>query len=199
MKVNKNSLRKKFRELRSSLSIREREEKNKKITKRLFSLKEFKRAKTIMFYVAFDSEVKTEEMIETTLNSGKKVVIPFVIDKKEKMGVSEIRKDYKKHLKKGAFGIMEKKGPFIKGFNSSSIEMVVVPGIAFDKQGRRIGFGYGYYDRFLKNLRRETPLVGLAYELQMAERVSNNLKYDVSMDLVVTEKRVIRVKKDYIN
>ncbi len=190
MNAGKSTIRDEFKKLRNSLFLEERAEKSKKIGKKLFSLKEFKKAKSIMFYLSFGSEVKTEEMIEKALNVGKKVVIPFVVDKKGKMEISEIRRGYQKYLKKGVFGIMEVEKPFIKKFNRNSIEMAIVPGIVFDKEGRRVGFGYGYYDRFLKSLRKEVPLVGLAYEIQIVEKLPFK-KCDIGMNLILTEKKVM--------
>ena len=126
---------------------------------------------------------------------GKRVVLPLVIDRQGKMEVFEVKKDYKKQLTKGAFGIMGIKKSLMEKFNKNNIEMVIVPGIVFDKKGQRIGFGYGYYDRFLKKLKKEVFRVGLAYELQVINEIPFKKKYDVDMNSIITEKRVINVKK----
>ena len=195
MKIDKNNLRNKFRKLRKNLSLEEREEKSKKIAQRLFTLPEFKEAKVVMFYFSFEGEVVTEEMINAALNMGKKIVLPVIVDRQGEMEVFQVSKTYKKQLKKGIFGIMEIKKPSIKKFNKNNIEMVVIPGIVFDSRRQRIGFGYGYYDRFLKKLRKEVSRVGLAYEFQVIDKIPFNRKHDINMNLVITEKRVIRAKK----
>lgn len=195
MKTDKNNLRDEFRKLRNILLVKDKEKKSKRIAQRVFSLQEFKKARVIMFYFSFDGEVGTEEMIDTALNMGKRVVLPVVIDKQGKMEVFEVKKDYKEQLTKGAFEIMEIKKSLTKKFNKNNIEMVIVPGIVFDRKGQRIGFGYGYYDRFLKKLKKEVCRAGLAYELQVINEIPFKKKYDVNMNLIITEDRVIKVKK----
>ena len=195
MKTDKNNLRDKFRKLRDSLLVKDKEKKSKRIAQRVFSLQEFRKACVIMFYFSFGGEVKTEEMIDAALNMGKRVVLPVVIDKQGKMEVCEVKKDYKKQLTKGAFGIMGIKKSLMEKFDKKNIEMVIVPGIVFDKKGQRIGFGCGYYDRFLKKLKKEVYRVGLAYELQVINKIPFKKKHDVDMNLIITEKRVIKIKK----
>ncbi|MCK4532468.1 5-formyltetrahydrofolate cyclo-ligase [bacterium] len=195
MKTDKNNLRDKFRKLRNSLLVKDKKEKSRRIAQRVFSLQEFKKARVIMFYFSFEGEVGTEEMIDTALNMGKRVVLPAVIDRQGKMEVFEVKKDYKKQLTKGAFGIMGIKKSLMKKFNKNNIEMVIVPGIVFDRKGQRIGFGYGYYDRFLNKLKKEVCRAGLAYELQVINEIPLKKKYDVDMNLIITEDRVIKVKK----
>jgi 5-formyltetrahydrofolate cyclo-ligase len=195
MKTDKNSLRDKFRKLRDSLLVKDKEKKSKRIAQRVFSLQEFRKARVIMFYFNFEGEVRTEEMIDAALNMGKRVVLPVVIDRQGKMEVFEVKKDYKKQLTKGAFGIMGIKKSLMEKFNKKNIEMVIVPGIVFDKEGQRIGFGYGYYDRFLKKLKKEVFRVGLAYELQVINKIPFKKKHDVNMNLIITEKKIIKVKE----
>ena len=195
MKTDKNNLRDKFRKSRNGLLLKDKEKKSKRIAKKVFSLQEFKNARVIMFYFSFEGEVRTEEMIDAALNMGKRVVLPVVIDRQGKMEVFEVKKDYKKQLTKGAFGIMGIKKSLTEKFNKKNIEMVIVPGIVFDKEGQRIGFGYGYYDRFLKKLKKEVCRVGLAYELQVINKIPFKKKHDVDMNLIITEKKIIKVKE----
>jgi len=198
MEEKKRKLRQEFLKKRDSLSRGEIKSKSEKIEKKLFSLPEFQRAKTVMFYVSFRSEVETEKMIRNALKLKKKIVIPVVHG--EKIVVSEI-KNLKKELIKRSFGIKEPKKEFRRRVNQKEIDLVVVPGVVFDKRGGRLGYGKGYYDRFLrsKSIRprmsrsHQCALIGLAFDLQIARKIPL-VKKDVKVDKIVTESRIIDCK-----
>ena len=144
-KPTKEETRKKFLEQRGNIDKKINREKSKIIKEKLFSLEEYKNAKTVMFYVSFGSEVYTHEMIQEVL--GKKIVIvPKIID--FEIITCEI-KDFSE-LESGKYRILEPKDNN-KEFNMREIDIIIVPGAAFDKEGNRIGYGKGYYDRLLKN------------------------------------------------
>jgi len=198
MEEKKRKLRQEFLKKRDNLSRDEIGSKSEKIEKRLFALPEFQRAKTVMFYVSFRSEVETEKMIRNALKLKKKIVIPVVHG--EKIVVSEI-KNLKKELTKGSFGIKEPKKEFRRRVNQKEIDIVVVPGVVFDKRGGRLGYGRGYYDRFLrsKSIRsrmsrsRQCALIGLAFDLQIARKIPL-VKGDMKVDKIVTESGIVDCK-----
>jgi 5-formyltetrahydrofolate cyclo-ligase len=198
LEEKKRKIRQEFLKKRNNLSRDEIKSKSEKIEKELFSLPEFQRAKTVMFYVSFRSEVETEKMTRNALKLKKKIVIPVVYG--EKIVVSEI-KNLKKELTKGSFGIKEPKKEFRRRVNQKEIDLVVVPGVVFDKRGGRLGYGRGYYDRFLrsKSIRsrmsrsRQCALIGLAFDLQIARKIPL-VKGDMKVDKIVTESGIVDCK-----
>jgi 5-formyltetrahydrofolate cyclo-ligase len=152
---------------------------SKRIHEFVISSKEFKSAKVIGAYYAFGSEVKTDLVLEKAKTLGKKVALPSV--EGESLAFYELSSG--KYLVKGRFGIME---PLPYG-PVDRIDLLVVPGIAFDKKGYRLGYGKGYYDKFLA--KKEVFSIGLAYSFQLLESLPKG-KYDKRLDAVATEKGV---------
>ncbi len=167
-----------------------RRKKSRKIKKRLFSLEEFKRAHTILFYYSKGSEVETEEMIKEALQKGKRVFLPKVRGREIYLG--EI-KDLGKDVEKGSFGILEPKGT-PKKTTPKGIDLVILPGIAFDLKGKRIGYGKGYYDRFLKELPKKVSFIALAYDFQIVNSLPCK-RHDRGVGKVVTERRVLERRR----
>jgi 5-formyltetrahydrofolate cyclo-ligase len=116
-----------------------------------------------MFYVSFGGEVDTKRMIKAAQKSGKIVAVP--VCKKNRVTIRPCILEDKTELVKGTYGICE---PARKKFvNLKDIDLVLVPGLAFDKQGNRLGRGKGCYDYFLKRLPKDTPTIGLAFDFQI--------------------------------
>ena len=140
----------------------DRKRKSKIIKRKLFKEKVFKKAKRVMFYVSFDGEVDTKEMIKESIKLGKIVAVP-ACRKNRLIRPCKLGKCAK--LRKGLYGIYE---PAIKKFmNLKYLDLVIVPGVAFDKEGNRLGRGKGYYDRFLKKIPKKTVSLGLAFDFQI--------------------------------
>jgi 5-formyltetrahydrofolate cyclo-ligase len=185
----KEKVRRELINLRKSLSKNEVLEKSNKIKDRLFKMKEFKEASTILFYISYDNEVFTHDMIKDSITNKKNVVVP-VTDKKNKtliLSKLEIWDD----LCIGTYNILEPKKEKIKEISIDKIDLIIVPGVGFDKQGHRIGHGKGYYDNLLKN--SEAPTIGLAFEFQIIKNIPIE-RHDVPIDKIVTEKRLIDCK-----
>lgn len=186
MDLSKAAIRKEILKLRALHPETERLSKSAEIEKRLFSIKEFAAAKSVLFYAAKGDEVLTRGMITRALSEGKRVALPVV--REQDLILSEIR-SFEGDLAPGKFGILEPKA--VVPVEPEKIEMAVVPGVAFDERGNRIGFGKGYYDRLLKRLGRTIPKIGLAYEFQVVPKIPAG-EWDVPIHLIVTEKRTIR-------
>ncbi|MBI2659471.1 5-formyltetrahydrofolate cyclo-ligase [Candidatus Woesearchaeota archaeon] len=141
-------------EKRKALSKIEIAEKSAKIRENLYSLDEFKNSKNILFYVSFNNEVGTIETIKELLankkENGKNIIVPYVEKNNSMLQLSEI-KDFS-DLEPKTFGILEPRENKIKNVDIGKLDLVIVPGIAFDKSGHRIGYGHGYYDQFLGKL-----------------------------------------------
>lgn len=190
----KTPTRKKFKLLRMRLSKEEVLAKSSQIKKLLFSLPEFVRAKTIAFYVAKkeSGEVETEGMIKESLAAGKRVLVPVVDKVRRKIQFSELL-DYDSELAPGAFNILEPKPSCRRFVPVQEIDLVIVPALAFDLKGYRLGHGGGYYDRLLREIasaKPSTPFVGLAYEMQVVDNLPKTFR-DVPVNILVTEKRVL--------
>ncbi len=180
-KIRANALKK-----RCNLSERERAIKSRAIIQRVLSLQEIKRAECISCYAGVNSEVRTLSLISQLLASSKKVAVPAVVDR-ERMEMYQI--ESLDELEKNN-GFIEPRGEFRRFCGPERIDAVLVPGIAFDEKGHRIGYGKGYYDRFMKRLRKGIPLIGLAFECQIVKKIPVE-EHDVRLEKIITEKRTI--------
>jgi 5-formyltetrahydrofolate cyclo-ligase len=148
----------------------ERRRRSKAIRSKLFRLTAFRRAKTVCCYVALPYEVDTWQMIEEMLTKGKRVVVPVSQRKTRALRCSEVR-DPASELAPGAHGVLEPRRGAFRPVPIRELDMVVVPGLAFDRRGRRLGHGHGYFDRFLARLPKAVPTIGLAYRFQVLDRL----------------------------
>jgi 5-formyltetrahydrofolate cyclo-ligase len=157
------------RQIRSKILLRlkkqedkKRVQKSKLVKEKLFRDKVFKKAKVVLFFISFGGEINTQDMIKEVRKSGKIVAVPVC----KRNGI--IRPSVlleKARLMRGLYGISE---PAIKRFvNLEDLDLVIVPGIAFDKKGNRLGRGKGYYDRFLRKLPEKSSSIGLAFDFQI--------------------------------
>jgi len=185
----KQTLKSEIFEKRKALSKEEIKEKSSKIKENLYSLEEFKKAKNILFYVSFNDEVDTQEIIKELLaNKEKNIIVPYVVKNNPILQLSEIKNF--NELEPKTWGILEPKDEFIRKFDIENVDLVIIPGIVFDQNGHRIGYGYGYYDRFLKKLDKNVVKIGFGFEFQIVDKIPEE-KHDVPVDIMVTEKRVI--------
>ena len=157
------------------------ENKNKKdlnIMSKLLTLNAYKNAKRVMVYLSFGGEVDTINLINKMLKDGKNLCAPVCLDK-QKM----VAKSFNSliDLKKGAYGILEPCGKIV-----NTVDLILVPGVAFNEERHRIGYGAGYYDRFLKENKART--IGLFYEMQRACFLQDET--DVSLDMIITENKI---------
>ena len=148
----------------------ERRQRSEAIRRKVFRLTAFRRAKTICCYVALPYEVQTWRMIEEMLSKRKRVVVPVVQPRSKRLALSAVC-DPDADLAKGAFGVWEPKRSARRPVALREVDLVLVPGLAFDRRGHRLGHGYGYFDRFLARLPKATPTVGLAFRFQLFDRL----------------------------
>lgn len=175
---------------RSHLSGQYTKEKSAIVKNKLYSLPEFKKAKSILFYASFNNEVDTQEIIRELLNKKEKnIIVPYVEKNNPILQLSELHSF--DELEPKTFDILEPKKNFTRDFNPEKLDLIIVPGLVFFKDGHRIGYGYGYYDRFLRTLRKKPVKIGLAFDFQIAEKIPHE-EHDVPMDIIITEKRIIR-------
>lgn len=175
------------RQIRSKMLARlklqkeeDRDRKSRLIKNKLFGIRAFRKAKTVMFYIAFGGEVNTKEMIKEALNLGKKVAVPVVAKNCRMMQPCLL--DHRGHLVRGPYGVWE---PAIKrAVKLKELDLVIVPGVAFNRKGKRLGRGKGCYDYFVNRLPKKTSSVGLAFNFQILPDLPATSN-DVSVNRVI--------------
>ncbi len=183
--MDKESIRKLVLARRNALSLHDVREKSKLIQENLFLQTEFIQASTVCLYIAFGNEVSTKEIIEECYKYNKKVVVPVMFGDNDLEAAEFLGFD---KLKPVLFGIQE---PFpVKPVKIDEINLVIAPGVAFDEKLNRIGFGKGYYDKFLAKLSKGIPIIALAFEMQVLKEVPS-YETDIKMNKIITEKRMI--------
>ncbi|MEW8973496.1 MAG: 5-formyltetrahydrofolate cyclo-ligase [Tissierellaceae bacterium] len=157
------------------------------ITSSVLNSSYYKNANTIMTFISFSDEVNTHDFIRKAISDGKRVTVPITFPKTREIKASHIL-DFGE-LELGYYNILTPKKEFIRFIPPEEIDLIIVPGVAFDKNGYRVGYGGGYYDRFLSNL-PNVVTIGIAFELQMIDEVPKD-KFDIPVNFIFTEKKVI--------
>lgn len=161
-----------------------------RICQSFMSLPEYAAAQTVLFYVDVRSEVRTRQSLPEALTHGKKIVVPWCNDQGE---LELFHLESMEELSLGMYRILEPKPELRrlppKVVPVEKLDLVMVPGVAFDRTGARMGHGKGYYDKLLEHARPDTPLVALAFECQLFDAIPT-AAHDVFMDKVITENAV---------
>ncbi len=181
----KKFLRKKILNLLRNQKEEQRLSKSRIIQKKVTATKEFKQAKIILFYASFMGEVDTWNMMRQALRLGKKVFLPRVLKDQKKMMFCLIE-NLENDLFPGTYGIMEPCEGCVSLSDPAQIDLVIVPGVAFDKNNHRLGRGGGFYDRFLNELSSSIPTFGLAFDFQIVKHLPYNRMLDVQVSRVVS-------------
>ena len=184
MKNVKKDLRARIRRRLKFQSPKSRREKSALIAAKLFAEELFRRAERVAFFVSLPEEVDTRRMIDLALRLGKRVAVPKTDLKKSRLDFYEISS--RRELTKGVLGIPEPEGNASRRQRGSTLDCVVVPGLAFDKNFNRLGRGGGFYDRFLKKVGKKTVKIGLGYSFQLVAKVPAEA-HDTRLDLVITD------------
>lgn len=170
-------------------ALADREGPSRRIHQRLAGLDEYLHAGTVMCYVSFRAEVHTRPIIEGAWAAGKRVVVPYCVGRT----LDLFRLTRFDELAESTFGLLEPHPQLRpdpgRRVEPADLDLIVVPGLAFDRQGGRLGHGKGYYDRLLASTRPDARRVAVAFECQLVDRVPQ-LEHDVPMDKVVTEQAV---------
>jgi len=155
--------------------------------RQLLALEIFDRAACIALYAPAHNEVDTGDILAAAFLAGKRVLYPAVCgDRMVLRQVQELA-----NLERGSFGILE---PCPTGIDHQADEadLIVVPGVAFDLRGHRIGYGKGFYDRFLRHPGRNAHLVALCHDFQLIDGHIPAEEHDMRMEFIVTDKRIVR-------
>jgi 5-formyltetrahydrofolate cyclo-ligase len=176
---------------RDAIPLPVKKAKSLAIKDRLFSIEEFSRASSVLFYASFRSEVDTSILIQEAISMGKKAVLPKVDS-----NLTSLTKHSVNGMHETSSGYMGIPEPVTDPCcNIEEIDLIIVPGIAFDETGGRIGYGGGYYDRLLPRVKGLRPIVALAYEEQIYDNLPR-AEHDIEMDIVLTDRKTIRVIKE---
>ncbi|GAB6179607.1 5-formyltetrahydrofolate cyclo-ligase [Desulfotomaculum defluvii] len=196
--MDKDRIRKQVLEARGNLSQGEVVDKSNSITERLLCCNLYQLARTIMVYLDFRNEVKTDSLIKHALGTGKQVVVP-VVNTQDRSMISSLLVNYPEDLTSGSYGILEPAPDKVRPMDPREIDLVIVPGAVFDYQGNRMGYGGGYYDRFLPRLRKDAVALALAYEFQVRQDFAMLMgQYDQPVQYIVTEKRIIQCQNSVL-
>ncbi len=187
-------LRNKILGARDLLSASERHEKSSSAVQNFWSLPEMKRWSTLFIYVNFRSELETLELIRLCLSQGKRVAVPLV-DASTVSMIPLLIQDPEKDLVPGYYGIPEPDPQKSLRVAAREIDAAVIPGSVFDIQGGRLGYGGGYYDRFLVNDAPQAKRIGLAFEMQVVEKVPVE-PHDQPLDILITEKGIVHLPRN---
>ena len=182
--MNKGKIRENIFKLLKEQGEESRQKRSFEIKKKLFSQPLFLQANTVMFYIAKREEVDTTGMIEDALKIGKKVVVPMILVKEKKIIPSQLVNP-KEELEKGPYGIYQPQKQFMREVLLKTIDLLIVPGLAFDQAGNRLGRGGGYFDRFLSKFsKRNVPVFGLAFKFQILNKLPV-LKHDIPVNKLI--------------
>ncbi|MEG2738452.1 5-formyltetrahydrofolate cyclo-ligase [Clostridium sp.] len=187
MKNIKNELRKEMIKRRNEINNVEKIKMDNKIIETFINTIEYKKCKQIFIYIGFGSEINTKKLIEHALEDGKEVYVPKVIKK----DMVFIRIDNLENLVTSNYGILEPIGDK-SDFDVDKLGIVIMPGVVFDKQGNRIGYGGGYYDKFFNNNSINARKIALVYDFQIINAIPSE-EHDIKVDSIMTEEKLIEI------
>ena len=193
LKNYKNAMRKKYLDIWDSFTKEDIRNRSAIIFNKLKETPEYKNANNIMCFVSFNNEVETHEFIEEAILEGKSIYIPVILDDepesifKKTMKISKI--ESLQGLIKNHMGILQPPCETLKISDAKELDLLVVPGIVFDKRGYRIGYGGAFYDRFITFLDSQKPgipKIGVCFNESYIEEVPYDI-YDKKVDSVITD------------
>jgi 5-formyltetrahydrofolate cyclo-ligase len=184
LRTRKRALRRHVRELRDALPWDDRAVRSRAVAHNVLNLPALKGATTVMAFSPFGSEVDTRPLMQGLLERKAQLVLPRV------EGRSIVAVAYRSGdpVRRASFGALEPAGGDVVA--PQEIDVVLTPGLAFDRRGYRLGYGRGYYDRFLRRLRPDAVTIGIAFAVQIVDQVPRG-RGDRPVDLVVTEDGVL--------
>lgn len=190
----KGEIRKAVLQKRDAIPAVVKRQKDALVRELVLSIPEFISAKTIVFYAAFRSEAGTQTLMEESLRQGKRVVLPKVNTAMHTLILYEVK--HMDELTPGYMGIPEPPQMDERRVDIDDADLVIIPGAGFDFAGNRLGYGAGYYDSLLSQRTKKIPVIALAYEEQIVDSIPAET-HDVKVDMLVTDKRVIRTGHDF--
>ncbi len=186
--TEKQRIRKEVLQARNSLTQDERDRMSACIYDRFCAIEQVKHCSSLMMFLSFGSEVNTDQIIRWAWQQGKRVLVPRCKPETREMVIYAIASF--EEVQPGYFGIREPLQDVLEPVAKQEIDLVAVPAVAFDRKGYRVGYGGGYYDRFLASM--NVPTIGLIFSCQLVLEVPTD-KYDLPVQGIVTEKEFIAI------
>jgi len=187
IKELKRKIRSGIQEKRDSLDGSIRQEKSRLIANRLIGLDQYDRSLHMLAYYPFRSEIDTRIIIRDAISRGKKIALPRVGDDNlELFYIKNLEED----LEPGSYDIMEPIPSRCQRAEPSCIDLVIVPGVGFDREHNRLGYGGGFYDRLLNSIPGNAPRIALSFDLQVIDKVPVS-GHDLKIDMLITESQII--------
>jgi 5-formyltetrahydrofolate cyclo-ligase len=188
----KRALRRRVLELRDALGDDEISRRSAQVARRVMEMECYRAARTRLLFASFGSEVRTDALLEDTICSGARLVLPRVVRRREALALHEVA-DLSLELAPGTWGIPEPSPDRCPQVGLSEVDFILVPGVAFDRRGTRLGYGGGFYDRILRtrpDLAEAGSVVAIAFGLQIVDEVPRD-EGDVLVPVIVTEAELI--------
>ena len=186
----KKKLRAQCIDVRRNLGADARAGKSAAITRTVLECAPVRDSVMIMLYAEMGAEVITRPLAGELIGRGKRVMLPYGIEGDSDLRFAEVF-DTERDILPGKHGVPEPREGLRKDFFRSDLQVIICPGVAFDRQGGRLGRGKGYYDRFLRELRGKVPFIGLAFDCQILAETLPFEYHDIPMDMVITESGII--------
>jgi len=183
----KKELRRYIQDKRDNLSLKEREKRSKEAAKKFISTKYYIKAKSILIYYPFRSEIDTTIIIKDALSKDKKIILPKVDNNELSLYFVN---DISVQLKKGNYCIMEPVPSLCRCAKVTDIDLAVMPGVCFDKSLNRLGYGGGFYDKLLSYLPNRVKKISLCFDIQVLSKNIPTSKNDKKIDILITESTI---------
>lgn len=188
---NKKQLRKRVLSMRNSLDKDNKNSFDREIFNKLVLSELYNKSMNIFIYISFGSEVETKDIIMKALDDGKKVYVPKINGENNEMKAINI--ESLEGLVENSFGILEPISDV--EISKEKIDLIIVPGAVFDKEGNRIGYGGGYYDRYLEAIKDKKNKIALVYDFQIVDYIPNEV-HDIKVDYIISNKGFIKNYKN---
>ena len=187
--MNKNDIRNNILSLRNKLKKEEKSRADEIIFNSLVKSNIYKSANKIFTYISYKSEVDTKAIITYSLNNNKEIYVPKINSQNKTMEAVRIHNFSELIVNK--YGISE---PSIVDKNNIGLDfdLIIMPGVAFDREGNRLGYGGGYYDKYISHLNKEVNKVALAYSFQLVNNIEAE-EHDIKVNSIITDKKVIYI------
>lgn len=187
----KQQIRSHYQNIRQQLSLENVSLKSEQIARQLFSTSIWQQSQTIMLYLSFQNEVATDRIFQQGWREKKTMVIPICAPENHTMTMSRLE-DFAA-LQYNCYGIQELPPQLQQTVSPEVIDLCLIPGIAFDYKGNRIGFGAGYYDRYLSLTRPDAIRLALAFECQISSTPLPIEAFDLPMHYILTERQLYHI------
>ncbi|MBE3093329.1 MAG: 5-formyltetrahydrofolate cyclo-ligase [Actinobacteria bacterium] len=182
----KRDIRKRIQNKRNSLPIRDRKKRSKIIAEKFFDTAYYNNSNNILIFYPFRSEIDVTIIIRQALENKKNIILPRIHDQELKLFYVD---NLKKQLERGAYGIMEPIIGLCRPAKISDIDLVVVPGISFDKNLNRLGYGGGYYDKLLLHIPEGVKKIALCFDIQVVDSIPIS-EHDIKVDILITDTKI---------